>query len=122
MTSTGVADSQPTIASPFFGSADNLRAVAGGGQQPSAPLASGTTFYRVTTVANSNDSVTLPLSKAGMFLVVTNAHATNSVNVFPNLGDNINALGTNNAFALAAGKVALFFCVSAGQWHSLLTS
>jgi len=56
------------------------------------------------------------------YVVRANAHAWNSANVFPSTGDAINALGANNAFAMAAGKVALFLCASAGQWHTILTA
>jgi hypothetical protein len=101
---------------------DNITAKAGGNQQPSSPLNASITLHRIVTVASPNDSVTLPPSKGGAFYIITNAHASNSANVFPNTGDAINTLGANNAFALAAGKVALFFCVTAGQWHSLTTA
>src|ERR1700746_1852287 len=122
MSSVGVADSQPFYQTVTFASLDNIVAKAGGGQPPTSPLNVGITLHRIVTVANANDSVTLPPSRGGAFYIVANAHASNSANVFPSLGDAVNALGANNAFALAAGKVALFFCVSAGQWHSLLTS
>ena len=122
MSSVGVADSQPSVQTITFASADNIIAKAGGGQQAQRPLNPNITLHRIVTVANANDSVTLPPSKGGALYIVTNAHASNSANVFPNTGDAVNALGANNAFALAAGKVALFLCITAGQWHSLLTS
>lgn len=122
MSSVGVADSQPAWQTVSFASLDNITAHAGGGQQLNTPLNASITLHRLTAVANAGDSVTLPPSKGGVFYIVTNAHASNSANVFPNTGEAINALGANNAFALGAGKVAVFVCVTAGQWHSLLTS
>lgn len=77
---------------------------------------------RVTVVASGNDSVLLPTSIPGLALVVINASVTNSLNVFPVAGDNINNGGINNPFALTALKVALFVCASAGQWHTILTA
>jgi hypothetical protein len=84
VSSVGVADSQPFYQTVQFASADNITAKAGGGQQPTAPLNASITLHRIVTVASANDSVTLPPSKAGAFYIVTNAHASNSANVFPN--------------------------------------
>ena len=106
--------------SPASSSSDNLTAKSGGGQGSATPLAKA--LNRITTVAAGNDSVVLPASVRGLNIVVTNAAASNSANVFPASGEQINALGINGAFALAAGKTALFYCHSQGQWHSILTA
>ena len=98
---------------------DSLTAHAGGGQASALPLTK--MMNRVTTVATAGDSVELPQSVRGMNVVVINAGA-NSMNVFPASGDQINALGANAAFAMAAAKVATFFCATAGQWHSILSA
>jgi hypothetical protein len=37
-------------------------------------------------------------------------------------GDQINALGVNTAFALAAAKSAQFFCVANGFWDVILSA
>jgi hypothetical protein len=98
-----------------------LTAHAGGGQGSATALPA--LINRVTTVASAGDSVVLPTSVAGMEgLVVVNATATNSMNVFPASGDAINALGANAAFAVAAGKAATFYCANAGQWHAVLSA
>jgi hypothetical protein len=76
-----------------------------------------------TTVATGNDSVKLPAVlalPAGTEITVANAHASNSLNVFPATGDAIDALGVNAARAVAAGKVCTFTTISAGQCHSML--
>lgn len=101
-------------------SADSLTAHAGGGQASAPPLPA--TYNRVTTVATAADSVLLPVSASGLDVVVINAAAANSMNVFPATGEAINALAANAAFAVAAGKTAHFYCVTAGQWHSVLSA
>jgi hypothetical protein len=101
-------------------SVDNLTAKAGGGQSGATPLTA--MMNRVVTVASAADSVLLPASAAGMNLTVINAHASNSMNMFPATGETINALSANAAFAVAAGKTVEVYCVSAGQWHTILSA
>lgn len=97
-----------------------LTAHAGGGQGSATALPAA--INRVTTVASAADSVVLPASAPGLQIMVVNATATNSMNVFPASGDAINALSANAAFAVAATKVATFYCTNAGQWHTILTA
>lgn len=104
---------------PVYSAADALTAHAGGGQASALQLAA--IINRVTTVATIADSVKLPVATPGLEITVINAGA-NSMNVFPSTGDAINALGANTAFAMAATKVATFYCTVAGQWHSQLTA
>lgn len=99
---------------------DGLTAKAGGGQGGGPTI--NRMINRVTTVATAADSTTLPASAKGLTITMVNAAAANSMNVFPAVGDAINALGANAAFALAAGKTATFFCTAAGQWHSILSA
>jgi hypothetical protein len=101
-------------------SQDSLTAKAGGGQGGGPTI--NRMINRVTTVASAADSITLPASVSGMQIVAINAAGVNSMNVFPATGEQINALGANAAFALAAGKTAQFNCVTAGQWHSILSA
>jgi hypothetical protein len=119
MSSAGVADTQPTLETIKLASQDNLTAKVGGGQSQN-PLNAAISLHRITVVASANDSMTMFPAKAGMVYVLTNAAAANSMNVFPSKGEVINALGVNAAFAMAAGKVAIFICVTDGQWHSIL--
>ena len=101
---------------------NNVTAHAGGGQASGVLV--NTIMTRVTTVATAGDSLLLPPSTnlAGCQLVITNAAATNSMNVFPATGEIINAQAANAAFAVAAGKTAEFYCFAAGQWHVLLSA
>jgi hypothetical protein len=100
---------------------NNLTAHAGGGQAAALAL-SGSTRYRVTTVATAGDSVSLPLA-ASQALVIINASA-NSMNVYASLlgTDTINGTAGTTAYALAAGKVAEFFSAGAGVWNTLLSA
>ena len=114
-TGDGYSAGYPTVTA-----LNGITAHAGGGQGSATLLAAA--INRVTTVATAADSVGLPASAPGMTIIVANAAAANSMNVFPASGDAINALGANAAFAVAAGKTATFYCTNAGQWHSILTA
>ena len=88
--------------------------------------AAGTPINRVinrfTTVATAGNASTLPLASPGLVLTVINAHATNAINIFPAVGDAINALATNAAYSLAATKSVTFYCTKALQWHTILSA
>jgi hypothetical protein len=95
---------------------DGLTAHAGGGQNL-APIISAL-ISRFTTVATLGDSTTLPVGVAGMNITIINAGA-NTLNVFPDTGSTINALGANAAFALTAGKTVVFATTHAGAWYTV---
>lgn len=122
----GVATSHPQVdkltvnQQLFFQGVSSLTALAGGGQAGATPLSG--LINRVTTVATAADSVLLPVAKAGNILWVKNAHASNSMNVFPNTGDAINALSVNAAYAVAATKCVAFVCAVDGTWDTILTA
>lgn len=101
-------------------SVNGLTALSGGGQSGATPLTA--MLNRVTTVAAAGDSVMLPPSIPGSEITVANAAAANSMNVFPQSGDAINALSANAAFAVAANKTAAFVCMVAGTWHAILSA
>jgi hypothetical protein len=105
---------------PTASATNGITAFATGGQASAVLLNS--VINRVTTVGTAGDSVKLPPAVAGLMLVVTNAAAANSMNLFPNTGDQINALGANAAFAIVAGKTAQLSCAVAGQWHAVLSA
>lgn len=120
-TAIGVAGAVTTIAGTFSQSVTNgITAFAGGGQASATALTS--MVNRVTVVATAGDSVKLPAATAGLSLTVINADAADSMNVFPNTGDAINALSANAAYAVAANKTATFYCAVAGTWNSNLTA
>lgn len=96
-----------------------LTAHAGGGQTSALPLTMGLNLF--TTVANAGDSAILQTTDGGPVVVVINGTST-SMNIYPPVGGQINALGTNAAYALAAGKTAIFFQTTAGQWFANLSA
>lgn len=98
---------------------NGIVAHAGGGQGSGTLVT--TVLNRVITVATIGDSVLLPASVPGMQITVANG-AANSLNLFPAVGDQINALGANAAFAIAGGKTATLYCMVAGQWHAVLSA
>jgi hypothetical protein len=104
---------------PVESAVDGLTAHAGGGQTNATPLTAQNN--RVSTVATNGDSSVLPASVAGLTLQVSNA-GTGSMNVYPAVGESINALAVNAAFAVASGKTASFTCYAAGLWHSILSA
>lgn len=98
-----------------------ITAFATGGQASAVPLT--TVLNRVTIVGTAADSVKLPQAIAGMSgITVYNSAAANSLNVFPFLGDSINALAANTAFAVPAGKNVVFGCAVNGTWHAILSA
>lgn len=105
---------------PTTSAVNGITAFAGGGQASAVLLTA--TINRITTVGTAADSVKMPVSAPGMSITVSNAAAANSMNLFPQTGDQINALGANAAFAIAAGKTATLTCAVAGQWHAVLSA
>ena len=98
---------------------NTITAHSGGGQPSGTPITA--VINRVTVVAVANDSVTLPVAAGGIQIQITNA-ASNSLNIFPASGDQINTLGVNAAFALVGGKSVSIFATVTGQWHTILSA
>jgi hypothetical protein len=104
---------------PLTPARDGLTALAGGAQAGTA-LTAG--INRFTTVVTAADSAQLPLAIAGTIVTVINAAAVNSMTVFPQTGEFINALAVNIGFAVAAGKSCQFICAVTGKWTTLLSA
>lgn len=98
---------------------DDLTAKVGGGQSGATSVAAYQ-YSRFTGVASAGDSSVLGGAILGRWRVVTNAHATNAMNVYPAVGEQINALGLNNPFSIPATKTCFFFAGPAGRWSTLL--
>lgn len=103
-----------------FSFANALTALAGGAQAGTS--LSNYTMNQFSTVASGNDSAQLPKAVAGRMRIVSNAAASNSMVVFPQTGEFINALTVDSGFTVAANKVAIFFCFVNGTWNSILTA
>lgn len=101
---------------------DNLTAKASGGQSGATLLAAA--INNVTTVASANDSVMLPVARPGLVVYVSNSAATNSMQVFGNSADSatINGTAGSTGVAQAAGKSAVYFCVSPTKWFRDLSA
>lgn len=104
---------------------DNIVALAGGGFHATTPLLKAG-LNRVTTVANSGDSVALPAAIAnpvfGLTVLMVANTGAQPCNVEPQPADTINAGAAGAAFSVANGKNALFFCPSKGHWYAILTA
>lgn len=99
---------------------ETLTATASGTLANSVVLNFG--LNRFTTVTTGGDSATLPTLAGGVMVVVVNSTVT-SMNVFPNAAaSTINALSAGTAFAVAAGKTAIFFQANDGNWYAVLTA
>lgn len=93
---------------------DGITAAVASDQPGAVQLGFGTNV--ISVCANAGDSVKLPAGAAvgGAVCHVKNLGAQ-SADVFPSTGGNIDALGTNNAFALAAGASRFFISRANGS-------
>lgn len=98
-----------------------LTATAGGTLANSQVLNLG--LNRFTVVATAAASATLPTVSGGVMVVVVNADSADSMRVFPNSATStINAGAGGAAFAVAAGKTAIFFQANDGNWYAVLSA
>jgi hypothetical protein len=103
-----------------------ITAHAGGGQAGAFVLPAQINMLEVDTVASANDSVALPFAVAGSYLLVRNAAASNSMNVYANPGtnlltnstDTINGSTNSTAYAVGGQNVAIFFAAKNGIWSA----
>jgi hypothetical protein len=94
---------------------DSLTAHAGGGQASALVLTSE--LNRVSTVATSGDSVALPVSFAGLTIIVENAGA-NPMQVYGAGTDTINGVATATGVSQMASSVVIYTCYTAGAWFA----
>lgn len=71
----------------------------------------------VTTVA-TGAGVRLKEAVPGNFITVRNSDAADALKVYPAVGGQINALGTDTALSVAAGATVRLEAVSTTQWFS----
>lgn len=74
---------------------------------------------QISTVANTNDTVTLPSAAAGYSVTIINSGA-NTLKIFPASADAIGALGVNNPTTLAAGGKAMFTSYDTTNWIQMI--
>lgn len=85
----------------------------------SAVAASGamtTLATQATTVGTAGDSITLPTGSVGELRMVCNAAAANAMDLFPNLGGQINKESAGTAISLAAGECATCLAFSSTRY------
>lgn len=101
---------------PIYPNLQNITAHAGGGQANATQLNLG--INSVTVVATALDSVKLPEDVLGQTVVIRN-YGANNLNIFPGLGDSINALAVNTAVFLPPGIGAMFIGTNATNWTTI---
>ena len=74
-------------------------------------------YNEISTVANANDTVTLPVAEAGLKVTIMN-NGANTLQIFPNTSDNLGA-GVDTATTLAAGSNVTYFAYDATNWESI---
>jgi hypothetical protein len=77
-----------------------------------------TDVNEISTVATTNDTVTLRSAAAGSYQCVIN-NGANTLQIFPASSDDLGA-GTNTAVTLAAGGKALFLAYTDVKWQQLI--
>jgi hypothetical protein len=112
----GVAVATLGLSGLFYESiTDSITAHAGGGQANAVALT--TEINRITTVATVGDSVSLPVSIAGLTIIVIN-HGANAAQVFGAGTDTIDDVLTTVGVSQMAGSVTIYSCTTAGAWYS----
>lgn len=103
------------------------------GDLQSGVTAAGTTQAGATAVYGDNVVITTAAASSGVILsgnagfgpgddVFIANQGANAVLVYPPVGGQINALGANAGFSIAAGKAASFRSTGASQFYSLLSA
>jgi hypothetical protein len=77
-----------------------------------------TAINNVTVVAAAADGVRLPIAQPGVQILIRNSDASDALNIYPATGAQINALGANAAFSLAAGLTIQLFSTTTTQWFT----
>lgn len=106
-----------TSALPLLQPVQNTITAHAGGTQAAA-FALTAIINRVSVCATSGDSVRLPVSQAGMIVVVINDGAA-LCQVYGAGTDTIDAVATATGVPVTNATRALFFCVVAGLWQSM---
>lgn len=95
-----------------------ITATPGGTQAAGVQLVSR--YNRVSVCATGGDSVVLPPLDTDLIIWVANDGAA-ALNVFPTLGQSINAAAVNAAFSVTIGKPVLFVATPS-RWQTILSA
>ena len=99
----------------FESFADNMTALAGGGQVGATQIASE--IARFTTVATAGDSAMLPQATAGLTLMVIN-HGAKPMQVFGNGTDTIDDQVAATGVSQMVNSVVIYVCTTQGKWYA----
>ena len=102
-----------------FSATDTITAHSGGTQAAATALTK--TINRVSVAAAAGDSVALPAATAGKAAIIINDGA-NPIQVFGTGTDTINSIATATGISQGIGTVALYVCVTAGNWEVAIPS
>lgn len=103
-----------------FTATTGLTALAGGGATGATQLQPG--LNNVTVVATNDDSVILPVAKAGTLVLVVNSDSTQNIKVHAVGSDTINGTAGATGVAQSAGITALYTCPTDTKWFRLLSA
>jgi hypothetical protein len=92
-----------------------VTAVAGGANDATTPQLLSRDVIVISTCATSADSVRMPVGEAGDECIIANNGAAPCA-VFPQTGGAFNGGTANAKFTITNAKVAMFKCVSPGNW------
>jgi hypothetical protein len=93
-------------------------AVSAAGSTQGTATALVSNINNVTVVAAAADGVILPTAVAGMRILVRNSDAADTLKIYPATGGQINALGSNASFSLAADSTIELFASTTTQWYT----
>jgi len=105
---------------PIGSTADGLTATPSGNQSTALLLTAQ--INRISTVGSAADAVRLIPATPGIWQVVINDAASNSMQVYGSGTDTINDVATATGVAQAAGKTATYYCSVAGKWYRNLSA
>lgn len=104
-----------------IGSTESGKTAGVGGTRAAAyPIVAANTQF--STVTSANDACVLPVAYPGCECFIQNNDGANSLQVFANGSDTINATAGATGVALAAGAAAVFHCIVTGNWRRFVSA
>ena len=73
----------------------------------------------VTVVTATDDGVRLPVAKSGVTVLVRNSDSTDTLEIYPANGAEIDSLGVDNPYSLSAGSTVQLYATTTTQWYSI---
>ncbi|HBG71430.1 MAG: hypothetical protein A2W93_14355 [Bacteroidetes bacterium GWF2_43_63] len=101
----------------FASGSYGVTALSGGGQVGATPLPG--LFNSIGVCAASGDSCILPAALAGSYMIVAVSEVVaDTPQIYPAVGEQIDAAGANIPITVASGTVVMFSCNTNGNWVS----